>query len=140
MDCVIGVGIYVNGSREAAALYQEAFGFQLGYHVLNQDGNFFHSELVKDGNPACSVVEAQEPIGMGGNPIELGYFFHTREELEQAFSLLKVGGKVTMKPQELPWSPWAACVTDRFGVRWFLSLPNHLPSEDFQPGNEQRQS
>ena len=53
---LLGVGLYVKGSREAAALYQEAFGAELGYHVLNEDGTFFHSELNVKGEPLCSVV------------------------------------------------------------------------------------
>ena len=81
---LLGVGLYVKGSREAAALYQEAFGAELGYHVLNEDGTFFHSELNVKGEPFCSVVEAKEPAA-GYNPVELGYTFDTREALERAF-------------------------------------------------------
>ena len=75
---LLGVGLYVKGSREAAALYRETFGAELGYHVLNEDGSFFHSELNVKGEPLCSVVEAKEPAG-GFNPVELGYTFDTRE-------------------------------------------------------------
>ena len=53
---LLGVGLYVKGSREAAKLYQEAFGAELGYHVLNEDGTFFHSELNVKGEPFCFVV------------------------------------------------------------------------------------
>lgn len=129
---LLGVGLYVKGSREAAALYQEAFGAELGYHVLNEDGTFFHSELNVKGEPFCSVVEAKEPAA-GYNPVELGYTFDTREALERAFDLLTEGGKVDLPLSELPWSPWAAEVTDRFGVRWFLTLMQHRPPEDFKP-------
>ena len=129
---LLGVGLYVKGSREAAALYQEAFGAELGYHVLNEDGTFFHSELSVQDEPFCSVVEAKEPA-TGVNPVELGYTFGNREALERAFALLKEDGKVDMPLCELPWSPWAAQVTDRFGVRWFLTLRQHRPPEDFKP-------
>ena len=129
---LLGVGLYVKGSREAAALYQEVFGAELGYHVLNEDGTFFHSELNVKGEPFCSVVEAKEPAA-GYNPVELGYTFDTREALERAFALLAEGGKVNLPLCELPWSPWAAEVTDRFGVRWFLTLMQHRPPEDFKP-------
>lgn len=129
-----GIGIYVKGSVEAAELYCEAFGLELGYHVLNKDGSYFHSELTKDGNGALSVVEAEAPAPLG-NPVELGYSFDSREGLEKAFTLLKEGGKVKMEPGELPWSPLAATVTDRFGVNWFLSLPQHRPPEDFNPAS-----
>ncbi|RKJ39383.1 VOC family protein [Acutalibacter sp. 1XD8-33] len=135
---VFGIGLNVKSSKEAVDLYCRAFKLQLGYHVLNEDGSYFHSELSsQEGEPALSVVEAsRETPAPVGNPVELGHFFESREDLEQALSLLREGGRVTMEPRELPWSPWAACVTDRFGVNWFLSLPNHRPPEDFQPGDE----
>lgn len=134
-----GIGIYVKGSVEAARLYCEAFGLTLGYHVLNGDGSYFHSELVKGGGPALSVVEAEAPAPHG-NPIELGYTFDTREQLEKAFSLLKEGGTARLAPQELPWSPLAATVTDRFGVNWFLSLPQHRPPEGFGPASRENKA
>lgn len=135
---VFGIGLNVRNSKEAVALYCQAFNLQLGYHMLNEDGSYFHSELSSsEGEPALSVVEAPkdspDPVG---NPVELGHFFQSREDLERALGLLRKGGRVTMEPRKLPWSPWAACVIDRFGVRWFLSLPNHRPPEDFKPGDE----
>lgn len=137
MGRIFGVGLYVNGSKDAVELYCKAFGLELGYHVLNEDGSYFHSELMTGGGQsACSVVEAAEPLSAGGNPIELDYTFQTREELEQAFALLKEGGTVKMEIRELPWSPAAACVTDRFGVNWYLTLPGYRPPDDFKPGDE----
>ena len=59
--------------------------------------------------------------------------FNTRDELEQAFAILSDGGKVELDICELPWSPCAAIVTDCFGVKWFLSLPQHRPADDWKP-------
>ena len=127
---VIGVGLYVTGSMDAVRLYCDAFHMELGYHVMRQDGKgYYHSELMKDGEPALSVVEAEHTPGH--NPVQLGFTFDSRTALERAYQLLVDGGAVEMEPQELPWSPWAACLRDRFGVRWFLSLPQHQPGEDF---------
>ena len=78
-----------------------------------------------------SVVEAEHIPGT--NPVQLGITFDSRAALEKAYALLVVGGESEMEPQQLPWSPWAACLRDRFGVRWFLSLPQHQPGEDFVP-------
>lgn len=74
----LGVGIYVKNSQEAVELYLSAFRLTLGYHVLNKDGSYFHSELMAGDQPFCSVVEAKEPLTSGGNPIELGYTFQTQ--------------------------------------------------------------
>lgn len=42
----IDFGIYVKNSAEAVELYKEAFRLELGYHVKNPDGSYFHSELM----------------------------------------------------------------------------------------------
>lgn len=130
---MIGIGIYVKNSPEAIALYQAAFGLELGYHVLNKDGTYFHSELYRWGEPFCSVVEAKQDTYTDRQPIELGVNFDSREKLTRAFTLLSEGGKVEMDVGELPWSPCAAMVADRFGVRWFLTLPQHKPADDWSP-------
>lgn len=133
---MIGVGIYVKNSPKAVALYQAAFDLTLGYHVLNKNGTYFHSELHRNGEPFCSVVEAKQDTYADNHPIELGVDFDTRDELERAFSLLSDGGRIVMEIGELPWSPCAAIVIDQFGVRWFLTMPQHKPSEDWSPEEE----
>jgi len=133
---MIGVGIYVKNSPKAAALYQSAFALTLGYHVLNKDGTYFHSELLRSGEPFCSVVEARQDTYADSHPIELGVDFGTRDELERAFSLLSDGGRVDMQIGELPWSPCAAIVRDQFGVKWFLSMPQHRPADDWSPEDD----
>jgi len=133
---MIGVGIYVKNSPKAVALYQAAFGLELGYYVLNKNGTYFHSELHRNGEPFCSVVEAKQDTYTDNHPIELGVNFDARNELEQAFTLLADGGQVIMEMGELPWSPCAAIVTDRFGVRWFLTMPQHKPTDDWSPEDE----
>lgn len=130
---MIGIGIYVKNSPKAIALYQAAFGLELGYHVLNNDGTYFHSELLRHGEPFCSVVEAKQDTYADNHPIELGVNFDTRNELERAFILLSDGGRVNMEIGELPWSPCAAIVIDRFGVKWFLTMPQHKPADSWSP-------
>ena len=132
---MIGIGIYVKNSPKAVELYKKAFGLELGYHVLNNDGTYFHSELNKNGEPFCSVVEAKEETYTDKNPIELGVEFESKDELLKAFEALSDGGKVKMEICELPWSPCAAIVIDMFAVRWFLSMPQHKPADDWSPEN-----
>ncbi|MBQ4265255.1 MAG: hypothetical protein IJB85_07060 [Clostridia bacterium] len=133
---MIGIGIYVKNSPKAISLYQAAFGLELGYHVLNKDGTYFHSELLRHSKPFCSVVEAKQDTYADNHPIELGVNFDTRNELERAFTLLSDGGRVHMEIGELPWSPCAAIVSDQFGVKWFLTMPQHKPAEDWSPEDE----
>lgn len=133
---MLGIGIYVKNSPKAIELYQKAFGLELGYHVLNKDGTYFHSELTRNGEPFCSVVEAKQDTFAERHPIELGVDFDARDELERAFMLLSDGGRVEMNICELPWSSCATIVIDPFGVRWFLSLPQHRPAEDWSVEDE----
>lgn len=130
----VGVSICIRHSAEAIKLYCQAFGLELGYHVLNEDGTFFHSELLKNGEEALSVVEEHRDVIMD-NPVMLGFPFDTREELEQAFHILKETGTVKMDICELPWSPCAAEVIDCYGIRWYLTLSQHRPAEDFSPSD-----
>jgi len=131
----IGIGVYAKKSREAVELYCDAFGLELGYHVLNEDGNFFHSELLKDGEPFLAVAEANDkdlPNGMDlsyVNPVELGYTVESRDEFERVFQMLRQDGRVVLDPCELPWSPLATIVMDKFGVRWYITLPQHRPED-----------
>ncbi|MBE5960214.1 MAG: VOC family protein [Lachnospiraceae bacterium] len=124
------VGVYVKNSADAVALYQQVFGLELGYHVKNPDGSFYHSELYRNGECFISVVEASKE-SQNESLVQLGYEFDTAEEVKRAYELLKEGGAIDMPIGELPWSPCAAAVTDRFGVWWYLSTASHRPPEDY---------
>ncbi len=52
----IGIGIHVNNSPKAIEVYKAAFGLELGYHVLNDDCTYFHSELMRSDEEFCCVV------------------------------------------------------------------------------------
>ncbi len=130
----LGIGLYVRNSFEAVETYRKAFGLELGYYVLNEDNKgYYHSELMKNGEPFISVVDSNAvPVN---NPVQLGYEFHTRTELENAYKLLKTDGIVKMDVCELPWSPCATVVIDKFGIEWYLSLPGYRPNADFKPSD-----
>lgn len=132
----IGIGIYAKNSKEAASLYCTAFGLELGYHVLNEDGNYFHSELLKDGEPFLAVAEANDanlPNGMNlsyDNPVEMGYTVQSKDEFYRISSILKEDGKVITDVCSFPWSPLATVVMDKYGVRWYITLPQHRPTDE----------
>lgn len=128
----IGVGVYVKDSPAAVALYQEAFGLELGYHVKNPDGTFYHSELWRDGVEVIDVVEA--PIACTAKPaVQLCVNLESPADVERAFALLSDGGTVDLPVGPLPWSDCAASVIDRFGIWWYLSAGGHYPDADFDP-------
>ena len=90
---------------------------------------------MKDGEPFIAVAEANDwniPNGMSlshDNPIELGYTVKSKDEFYRIFSILKKEGKVIIDVCEFPWSPLAAVVMDKFGVKWYITLPQHYPTE-----------
>lgn len=127
-----GVGLYVKNSIEAVEMYKDAFDLELGYHVLNKDGSYFHSELYKEGEQGFAVVESDISPSKE-NPVQLCFTFDTKDELTHAFDILSNEGKVIMEICELPWSPCCAEVVDKFGIRWYLTVPQHRPPEDFTP-------
>ncbi len=137
---LLGIGIYVKNSPKAVELHKSAFGLELGYHVLNDDGTYYHSELMKNGQGFCSVVEEKNGEYPNYTPIELGYTFETKKELEHAFSILKAEGTVKLDICELPWSPCAAIVIDCFGVMWYLTLAQHKPADDWSPEKDKQKS
>ncbi len=135
----IGIQVYVKGSAEAAALYQQAFGATLGYHVKNSDGSFFHAELEVEGRGFLAVSEADAEIGrlvLGAvtpqryPPMNFGVTLADADAVQQAFDALSDGGVVLLPVSKLPWSDCCANVVDRFGVFWYLSVPQHRPDDE----------
>lgn len=128
----VGVGIYVKNSAKAVEFYTKVLGLELGYHVKNEDGSYYHSELCKDGKQIISVVE-----GEGSNEksiVQLGIEFDTPDEVKCVYEQFCAdGAEVDMSLGELPWTPCAASVIDKFGVWWYFSAQSHYPGEDFDP-------
>lgn len=128
----IGTGLYVKNSVDAVELYKEAFGLELGYHVRNPDGTYFHSELYKDGQEVLSVVESSNNY-MEEKIVQLSVSFDSEAAVEKAYALLSEGGTIKTPLGPLPWSPCAADVIDRFGVWWYITAPQHYPPDDYDP-------
>lgn len=128
----IGIGIYTKHSIEAVELYIKAFGLELGYHVKNPDGTYFHSELYKGEQELLSVVQSQSNES-AESTVQLGISFDTEEEVHKAFEVLSVGGVIKTPLGPLPWSPCAASIVDEFGVWWYITAPQHYPPDDYDP-------
>ena len=128
----IGYGLCVQNSAEAVEFYKKVFGLELGYHVKNPDGSYFHSELNKDGEEFMCVVERPNG-GVGEQIVQLGVTFDSEDEVQKAYALLSEGGAVETPIGPLPWSPCSGSLIDRFGVWWFITAPMHRPPDDYDP-------
>lgn len=128
-----GTGIYVKNSAEAVELYKEAFGLTLGYHVLNPDGSYFHSELYKGEQEIMSVIESTDKEHLKDNIVQVSIIFDSEEEVRKAYELLSKGAVIDVPLAPMPWSPCAASLTDKFGVWWYITAPQHMPPDDYDP-------
>jgi len=126
----IGHGLYVKNSVDAVEFYKEVFGLELGYHVKNPDGTYFHSELYKNGKEILSVVEAANN-DIKEQTVQLGVTFGDETEVKKVYALLSEGGIIKTPIGPLPWSPCAAEVIDKFGVWWYITAPQHQPPDDY---------
>ena len=132
MGVEVGHTIYVKNSAEAVLLYQKTFGLELGYHVKNSDGSYYHSELYSDGHPVLCVAESKEAASEN-NIVCLGLTLESEQAVRRAYELLCSDGRVKLELTSLPWSPCCAEVVDRFGVWWYITAPQHRPPDDFTP-------
>ncbi len=129
-----GIGIYVKNSAAAVALYLEAFGLELGYHVKNPDGSYYHSELWYEGTEILDVIESNK-TEFTNNMVQVSMILDDAAAVQHAYDLLREGGTVETPIGPLPWSPCAAVLRDRFGVWWYISAPQHYPDESFDPAS-----
>ena len=122
--------VYVKGSAEAVELYKEAFGAVLDYHVLNDDGSFFHATLFVDGEYLLAVSESAQGGTIGSVPsMQFCVEFREESDVLHAFEVLKPGANITLPIGRLPWSDYCASLVDKFGVNWYLTIPQHKPED-----------
>lgn len=119
--------------REAMAFYQGLFGGDLDIMTIGESpakdqfpeslhNQVMHSSL-RNGDFA---LMASDMCGMGkvqrGNSVELSLNCTSEEEINHLYRQLSDGGKIDQELSEQFWGALFAMVTDRFGVRWMLSL------------------
>lgn len=115
--------IYVKGSQEAIELYIKAFSATLGYHVKNEDGTFYHSELDICGH-ILAVAEMNNCMEerITGNTMQFCFEYGegNEDKIKQAYDVLKEEGKILFPLGPCDYSPLCADFIDKFGVRWCL--------------------
>ncbi len=129
----IGVQAYVKGSIEAVELYKKAFGAELGYNVLNPDGGYFHAELMLRGKVFLAVSEIGENFCADVIPkypnMNFGIALDDEEAVREAYNILSEDAAICTPLRVLPWSDLSADIVDRFGVYWYITVPQHRPAE-----------
>jgi len=115
--------------------YQSIFGGQLDMMQIKDapdrelfpkdiDHQIMHASLRNDD----FVLMASDMCGQGslnrGNSAQLSLNCSSEKEINQLYQKLSEGGKITQELNEVFWGGLFAMVTDKFGVRWMLSLEN----------------
>ena len=119
--------------KEAMQFYQSIFGGQLDMMQIKDapdrelfpkdiDHQIMHASL-RNGD---FLLMASDMCGQGspeqGNTMQLSLTCSSEEEINQLYQKLSEGGKITQELNEVFWGGLFAMVTDKFGVRWMLSL------------------
>jgi PhnB protein len=119
--------------REAMEFYQQLFGGQLEIMTIGESpakehfskdlyDEIMHSNLTN--GDFC--IMASDMCGMGelkpGNSVNINLNCSSEEEINHLYKQLSEEGIILQELQPQFWGALFAMVTDRFGVRWMLSL------------------
>lgn len=119
---------------EAIQLYQKAFNAQIHTLIRNRDAVW--DEAVAGMNEAekeliyhAEIYIGEQRIMMNDNPdlplqlvlaLSLTITLDTKDEVMQAFEVMKEGGSIIDPPQETAYSSCFVSLVDRFGFRWVI--------------------
>lgn len=119
--------VFPGCAQEALRFYQAVFGgeaqfFEVGEreHTGLPKDAIFHSEL-KGGN--FRLMVADSPPSITGDRVRLHVECADRGELERYFAALSEGGSVHCEICAA-FGGLFAMTTDRYGISWFLTLPD----------------
>ncbi len=117
--------------REAMSFYKDCLDGELILQTVGDSPiansmppeaaqSIMHSVLTKDGFVlmASDMFDAEEV--KRGNSTTLMISGNNREEIEQYFTRLSVGGQITAPFQKEFWGDYHGQVVDKFGVRWMM--------------------
>jgi len=123
--------LFVASAQEAFEFYKNALGmetvFHHGYDILSLNGKHFYNvfEAPAEEHDMLAQTTFKSRHRLFAN-VELS----TETEVRHAVDMLTADGdKIIDPPRPLPWSPCAADVVDKYGVKWFISLPMLAPPE-----------
>ncbi len=118
--------------RDAIRLYSEAFGGQIACLISYRDANdpaympllterqkdwIYHAELILDGQRIIMSDHADIAFTTCYSNF-LTIMYDTKEEVQQAYELLKDGSTTIYPMAATPYSSCRVVFVDRFGIRW----------------------
>lgn len=112
---------YIEGTVEALEMYRKAFHADLGYHVKNDDGTYYHAELDIYGY-VLGMSERTGGEAVPGNTMQYCLHFEESEKdkIDQAYEVLKEGAQILHPLGACDYTSYMTDLIDRFGIRWCL--------------------
>ena len=128
----LGCQIYVKGSVEAVAFYQNAFNLTIGMNFFDENGRYAHASLMSGENEVLAIAEDinnsnSHEIKDGKLPVMTFncYGLGTDEAVQHAYNVLSEGAVRNENPNgpaPVPWSALCFTVVDKYGVHWWVAI------------------
>jgi len=128
--------LFFNGNcEEALEFYRAALGAKVeftmrysespepipaGQFKPGYENKIMHTTFHIGGSTLMAADNCMETCEFGGFSLSLAV--PTEAEAHRAFDALVAGGKVGMPLTKTFWSPCFGMLTDRFGIRWMISV------------------
>ncbi|NHM05637.1 VOC family protein [Flavobacterium sp. CYK-4] len=139
---LINPHINFNGNAlEAFEFYRAAFGGEFRKVVRLKD--LASDEFPVDPNDAHKIMHISLPIGPNiliGNDVpeflgkvnerenrsKISVSAASKEEADQLYNILSVGGEIEMPIADSPWGSYFSMFRDKFGIEWIIEFdPNN---------------
>lgn len=113
--------VYTSDSVGAVEAYCDAFGASLGYNVIDENGDYFHAELMLPEHGCFLAVSSGDGAPCRTMQFSVNFGKENDAALKHAYEVLSRGGTVHYELGPCDWNEKMADVTDRFGVRWYIA-------------------
>jgi len=114
--------LFVANVEAAFQFYKNALGMEAvsyhGYDILCLNEEYFYNIFEAPAEEHNMLVQT---TFKSRHRLYANVELTTEAEVRHAVNLLTAdGGKILDQPRPLPWSPCAADVIDKYGIKWFI--------------------
>lgn len=134
---MITINPYLNfkgNTEEAFNFYKSVFGGEFSVVVRFKDmepENKYPEKIMHIALPVGSgnVIMGTDAVGKMGDDLVAGNNFfisinaQTKDETDNAFNALAVGGTVHVPVYKSEWGTYFGMLTDKFGIQWMVDCP-----------------
>ena len=123
-----------NNCREAMHFYKDCLGGALNLQTVSESpamaaqmpphmkDSILHSSLTS-GDIIIYASDLNREKRIEGNTVQLCINCNSENELNDFFSKLSAGGKITEPIADMPWGAKYGSLTDKYGKHWIFNLP-----------------